>query len=187
MNKMNLCYWLAALGMLSACSSNQLDETSSERQLIPIDEIYVPSFHSHAMISDYTERLANELVKNLGKQTLDSPVAIVAFVNHDATLQTTNSLGRILSENLISEMNEFGIPVLDLHLLEGFISNGSDEFVFSRDPDEFFHGNELKYVLTGVLVENARGVVVNARIMEFSTKKVLSTASVLIPPYVLEQ
>jgi len=201
--------WGCAVAVLSACSSlsdigslfeykDDKPKEQHEKQAVreiepqpflyePVEEIVGPGFHTHVMLSDYTERLANDLYKNLRQQKLDSPLAILSFVNFDKTLQKTTSLGRILSENLISEMSLFGLDVIDLHLMYGFVADESGEFVFSRDPSEFYHSSDLRYVLSGVLIENERGVIVNARIMEFETQRVLSTASVLIPPYVLAQ
>lgn len=183
---------LASVFFISACSSTWLEgepeiPPKKVEQVMVEEPMLAPSFHTHVMLSDYTERLASDLVRNLGNKKLESPIVITAFANYDATLQTTNSLGRILSENLIKDMQVFDIPVIDLHLMYGFMVNDEGEFVFSRNPDDYYHEGDLTYVLSGVLIENERGVIVNARIMNFENQRVLSSASVLIPPYVLAQ
>ena len=153
-----LC-WVSTLSLLSACSSlsdigslfefeDDKPQEQHEQQATraiepqpflyePIEEIVGPGFHTHVMLSDYTERLANDLYRNLRNEKLESPLAILSFVNFDRTLQKTNSLGRILSENLIAEMSLFGLDVIDLHLMYGFVADESGEFVFSRYPSEF--------------------------------------------------
>lgn len=191
MNIVSFLLVLSIISVLSACSAGLIegepDVAPQEVGQVMLDPVVTPNFHTHVMVSDYSERLAADLVKNLKGNMLDAPLVITAFVQYDATLQNTNSLGRILSENLVNQMNEFNVQVIDLHLMYGFMVNEEGEFVFSRDPDEYYHEGALKYVLSGVLIENERGVVVNARIMDFENQRVLSSASVLIPPYVLAQ
>lgn len=191
MNNVIKGFSIASLLSLMACSAGLLEGTPEvppqEVEQVMIEPILTPSFHTHVMVSDYTERLANDLVRNLRDKELDEPLVITAFAKYDASLQTTNSLGRILSEHLVQDMQQLDMPVIDLHLMYGFMVNEEGEFVFSRDPDEFYHEGELKYVLSGVLIENERGVIVNARIMNFDNQRVLSSASVIIPPYVLAQ
>lgn len=191
MKKLPLIFSLCSLTFIHACSTSLLEGTPEvppqEIAQVMFEPVTTPSFHTHVMVSDYSERLAAELMKRLNVDDLDSPLVITAFVEYDATLQKTNSLGRILSEHLVNEMNQLNVPVIDLHLMHGFMVNEEGEFVFSRNPDDYYHEGALKYVLSGVLIENERGVIVNARIMNFENQRVLSSASVLIPPYVLAQ
>lgn len=191
MNKSHLIYSISALAFINACSSSLLegepDVPAQDIEQVMFEPVVTPGFHTHVMVSDYTERLAADLLRNLKIAHLDEPLVITAFVEYDASLQKTNSLGRILSEHLVNEMSQLDVPVIDLHLMHGFMVNEEGEFVFSRNPDDYYHEGALKYVLSGVLIENERGVIVNARIMNFENQRVLSSASVLIPPYVLAQ
>lgn len=191
MNKIPLIFSFSSLAFLHACSTSLLEgkpEVPPQQvSQVMFEPVATPSFHTHVMVSDYSERLAADLMKRLNVEDLESPIVITPFVEYDASLQNTNSLGRILSEHLVNEMNQLNVPVIDLHLMHGFMVNEEGEFVFSRNPDDFYHEGVLKYVLSGVLIENERGVIVNARIMNFENQQVLSSASVLIPPYVLAQ
>lgn len=187
----NILLICTSIILLNGCSSSLLEGTPEvppqEISQVMFEPVVMPSFHTHVMVSDYSERLANDLFKNLHVKRLESPIVIAPFVEYDASLQKTNSLGRILSEHLVNDMNQLNVPVIDLHLMHGFMVNKEGEFVFSRNPDDFYHEGELKYVLSGVLIENERGVIVNARIMNFENQRVLSSASILIPLYVLAQ
>ncbi|GHF00280.1 FlgO family outer membrane protein [Thalassotalea profundi] len=188
MKKITLvCVILIATTMFACSNINVSSEVNLPSQPLQNKQeiLQVPTaFHSHIRVSDYAERLATDLVKGLANYQINSPIAIISFVEYDDTLRKTNTLGRMLSESLITEMGAFHLPIIDLHLLYGFYSDDKDEFVFSRDPNEFYHDDELNYVLSGVMIQSERGIIVNARIMEFSSQRVLSTASVLIPPYV---
>lgn len=191
MNSKSLVFSTLSIAFINGCSTSLLEgEPAVAPQQISqvmFEPVVTPGFHTHVMVSDYSERLAHDLLKYLNVDDLESPLVVTPFVEYDATLQKTNSLGRIISEHMVNEMNQLAVPVIDLHLMHGFMVNEEGEFVFSRNPDDFYHEGALKYVLTGVLIENERGVIVNARIMNFENQRVLASASVLIPPYVLAQ
>lgn len=182
---------LATIGLLSvilaACSSIKKDEeVEPVENLISLtleDEIY--SFHTHQKVSDYTDRLAHDLFRNMRNKKLSQPMLVTSFVNLDDTLQQTSKLGNLVSESLIGNMQEYDIPVMDIHLMGQVDITPAGDFVFSRDNNALSH-DEITYVLTGVIVENERGFTINARIIEFRTKRVISTASTFIPSFVIE-
>lgn len=180
-----------ACGLIGACSLIDMPEEEPDEEpqieLVELhlhDEIY--SFHTHQQVDDYTDRLANDLIRNLRHKKITQPMVVTTFVRFDDTLKSSSKLGNLVSESLIGNMQSYDIPIVDIHLMGGIDITATGEYVFSRNSDDILYGNEIIYVLSGVLIENERGFTVNARIMELRSKSVISTASTFIPNFVTD-
>jgi TolB-like protein len=146
----------------------------------------IQPFHTHKRVNNYTERLAYDLVRNLKGNTFDSPVAVSSFVNFSANTDSPSNLGVIISENILGQLQNHNIPVLDIHLMDGLVITDKGSFVFDRNMQNYLNSAPIKYVLAGYMIENSHGYTVNARIIQFDNKQVMSSASTLIPHYVAE-
>lgn len=137
-------------------------------------------------LSEYTEQMAADLQKDVLNHDVDQPIAVASFVNLDDSLQNTDTLGIQLAESFINDLQQIGLPVMD-HKLTGQLNvNDRGDFVFSRDSSQL--NNELKigYVLTGTMKKNNRGLVVNARIINFKTNAVIASSSKFLPNLLIE-
>lgn len=193
-NALILTYFLL---LMTACSSvfhilrNDLNELDKEETItehfiqIPLED-EVSSFHTHKNVDDYTDQLAHALAKKIRTVNFDKPIVVASFVYFDETLNKTDKTGNLISESLLSQLQEYGIPVMDIHLMGGIEITKRGDFVFSRDVNEVIYTDSLSYILSGMLIKNERGIQVNARILEISTKKVISTATTFIPYFVIE-
>lgn len=182
--------------ILSGCSSNgtaynigtpsdeHVDEDIKEHSSHHSAEHSAFYFHTHQMVGDFTERLAHQLIQTKNNEWRGD-IAVVSFVGFDDTLQKTNALGNLISENLIGNMQVYNAPVLDIHMRGKLKINRNGDYVFSRDGKEINFNKNIKYVLGGVMIKVERGVKVNARIIELHTQKVISTGSVLIPNFLI--
>jgi TolB-like protein len=195
--------FLLSVVLLSACSFNdeQVNEGSvsmteeqqtlvqQEQQPQVFEVVEAPQqrkFHSHQKISDFSDRLAHHLMKNINITQWQSAIVIASFVKFDDQLKESNPLGNLISENLLGQIQQYGVPVVDLHMKGWMEVTPTGDYVFSRDADEIMVGEMAKYVLAGVMIPNERGVMINARIVEFANQRIISTASVLIPHYLAE-
>jgi TolB-like protein len=159
----------AELGMIDINVSDELD-----------------TFHTHKRISNYTSKLAFELLKNLRGTVLDTPIAVSSFVDFDSGAQNSSKLGVLISENLLSQLQNQSIPVVDVHLMDALQINKKGNFAFNRDMDGYFDSESVKYVLAGYMTQHIHGVAINARIIQFDTKQIVSSATTLIPHYVAD-
>jgi TolB-like protein len=183
---------LASLTITSGCSS--FDDKEKQNEIFRIEEkiIQVPiedeiySFHTHKKIDDYTDKLAHDLMIKLKNRVIDTPVVITSFVYFDDTLQRTDKVGNLISESMIGQIQDYGLPVMDLHLMGGINITNRGSFAFSRDVSEILYAESIEYVLSGVMIKNERGIQVNARIIEVKSKKVISNATNFIPFFVIE-
>lgn len=177
----------------SSLNENQPMELSSQPNesqpiILPPEESreLVLNFHTHQMVSDFTERLAHDLMQDRKHTKWQGPIAVASFVNFDDTLQEANALGNLISENLLVEIQGYDVPVLDIHMKGWLNINPTGDYIFSRDGGEIVFNDNIKYVLSGVMIRVERGVKVNARIVELHSQKVMSTGSVLIPNFLID-
>ncbi len=181
---------LSALGILSfavaACSTvpDEPEPTETMVGLTLEDEVY--SFHTHQKVNDYTDRLAHDLFRNMRNTELNQPMVVTSFVHLNDTLKKTSKLGNLVSESLIGNMQVYDIQIMDIHLMGGVELTPTGDFAFSRNIDDILYAGDIAYVLSGVIVESERGYTINARIMEMKSKKILSTASIFIPLFVID-
>ncbi|WJG08299.1 FlgO family outer membrane protein [Aliiglaciecola sp. LCG003] len=147
--------------------------------------LYKPAY-SHKSLIDYAEQLTMELVKNGRYLTTHSRVGVASFVNLDAGLKQTSALGNQLSELMISEVQSFGVPVVDFKTTDNITVGPSGDMVFSREAAKLADNLTVDYVLSGTLIQNEKGVRVNARIIAMDSKLVVSSASIMIPHFVVQ-
>lgn len=138
------------------------------------------------LLSEYVEQMAMELETKLSHR-ITTPVAVTSFVTLDSTLKNTTLLGNQISEYFINELKGVGIPVSD-YKVTGFIQvTPSGDLAMSRKLQDLKSDLNIGYVLTGTLVENELGIVINARIVSLESNKVIVTATKLIPNIIINK
>lgn len=173
-------------------------QTQDEGELIQIsddEQVYIlePPIqryrprYTYKGIEDYAAQLAMSLVKNGNGLDTRAMIGVSSFVRLDESLQNTTVLGNQLAEFSISEIQQFGLNVIDYKLMPAIHVKKNGDLAFSRDVTQLSEQNHLNHVMSGTLIEKRNGVFVNARIIEVATNRVISTASVLIPKFVIEQ
>lgn len=109
----------------------------------------------------------------------DKKVAITSFVNLD-NLNSTNTLGRVLGESMINELHVRDFDIIDYRGQDAISLNKRGEFHLTRDVSKVRPMIENSYVLVGTFSSfDYNSVILNARIMDFSTGDILSTARVV--------
>jgi TolB-like protein len=196
--------------VLSACSSLQLlkginAQNSTNERLCANDDgtfytcqdmliqnkvvEYHPSLFSTDLhfnrLSEYTEQMAADLQNDLRGIQIDQPVVVASFVHLDSSLQTTDTLGIQLAESFINDLQQIGLSVSDHKLMGVLDVNERGDFAFSRDMGQFYNKVNIGYVLTGTMIKNSKGLVVNARLINFATNKVVASTSKFLPNIVI--
>lgn len=106
------------------------------------------------------------------------PVGVTTFVNID-DLYTSSTFGRMVSEQLMSELAMKGFDVVELRHSDALqFLNSSGEFALSRDVRAVRPQRQLAAVVVGTYVVSPDRVYVNARLVQPSTSLILSAASV---------
>jgi TolB-like protein len=193
---------LAALScsglMLTSCGFNDIENyiagsndtiltNNTELGIIDIhisDEL--EAFHTHKRIGNYTSKLAYDLLKNLRGTVLDTPIAVSSFVEFNSNSNNSSKLAMLISENLLGQLQNQHIPVVDIRLMDELQINNKGIFAFNRDMEGYFYSESVKYVLAGYLTQHNHGLIINARIIQFDNKQVVSSATTLVPHYVAD-
>lgn len=112
------------------------------------------------------------------KGSAPGPIGVTTFVNVD-DLYTSSTFGRMVGEQLMSELAMKGFDVIELRHTDvlQFLDRGG-EFALSRDAGMVRPERNLAGVVVGTYVSSPERVYVNARLIDPSTSVVLSAGSV---------
>ena len=141
---------------------------------------------------DLPRHAINDVVKGLAYQMLASssfvnaktPVAVASFVDLK-DLEKTNWLGNQLAESFVHELQRHGLVVIDYKTTGHIRVTKEGDYVFSRDWQELPERQIIDYVVSGTMVEQENGILVNARMIGIQSKVVVATAQSFIPAWVL--
>jgi TolB-like protein len=61
------------------------------------------------------------------------------------------------------------------------------DFVFTRDSFELAKNLEMDHMLSGTMIDKPKGVQINARIIAVGNKRVVASASILIPHFITQR
>lgn len=128
----------------------------------------------------FVEGLANQLMDSNQYLTASTPLAVTSFVElQDMT--ATNWLGNVVSENFMYQMQQRGFTVVD-YKSTGVIKVTRDgDFSISRNWQELAAQQPVDYVLTGTMLRQSGGVLINARIIGMRSNVVIATAQGFLP------
>jgi TolB-like protein len=127
-------------------------------------------------------QLSHQLIDNVSENWLDESVLIVTtFVNLN-DLYETSALGRLMSEQLIGELQRAGAEIIDARIATSLqISKGFGEYALSRDMSQLSYIHGAQTVVVGTYSVAAEEIVVNARLLQQEDGSVLSSASIVFP------
>jgi TolB-like protein len=100
-------------------------------------------------------------------------------------LESTNWLGNQLSESFVHEMQRHGLVVIDFKTTGHIRVTEDGDYVFSRDWKELPERQIIDYVVTGTMMQQEAGVLVNARMIGMQSRVVVATAQSFIPAWVV--
>ena len=190
--------WLSAVALLAGCQSHDTvqrdvvtpvpsaQQTVANRQhgwAVPYQ--YVTRLHSNKQLNDYVAQMAMQLVETFHYFPTESRVAVASFVDLDSELNRTNIIGNQLAEAFIHQLQQFGVSVVDFKTTRDIQVTANGDFVFSRNHSQLDALQQIDYVLSGTMVFGPRGIMVNARVINFRTKVVAASSQQLIPHFVI--
>jgi TolB-like protein len=147
--------------------------------------LFRPSF-SHKSLEDYAGQLSMQLLRNSAGMKKDDLIGVASFVRLDRSLQQTNILGNQLAEYFISEIQQFGLAVVDFKMTKAVNVTSRGDFAFSRDSLELAEDLKMDHMLSGTMIDKPQGVQINARIIAVANNRVVASASVLIPHFIVQ-
>lgn len=158
-----------------------LDELSDKDSPIPVDATPERLLYT---INDYVRNLSQDLVANMENMTPQTPMGVTHFAWLDSDLNHSNIMALQMAESFKHEFHQYRIPVVDFKST-GFIRVTSQgDFYLSRDHEDLNIDVPMDYILTGTFARHHGGVLINARIIDVSTKHIVASAQSLIPEHI---
>ncbi|MFQ3209588.1 MAG: TolB-like protein [Colwellia sp.] len=176
--------WIIPL-ILPALLSCEATNNDGFYQSTHIEKGEIDSFElpRHA-INDVVKGLAYQMLASSSFVNAKTPVAVASFVDLK-NLESTNWLGNQLAESFVHELQRHGLVVIDYKTTGHIRVTKTGDFVFSRDWQELPERQIIDYVVSGTMVEQQDGILVNARMIGIQSKVVVATAQSFIPSWVL--
>lgn len=177
--------WLIPLIIPTLLSCSSLVEEDNFYKLMQVEKGEIDSFNlpKHA-INDVVKGLAYQMLESSAFVNAKTPVAVASFVNIK-DLETTNWLGNQIAENFVHELQRHGLVVIDFKTTGHIRVTKDGDYVFSRDWKELPERQIIDYVVTGTMMEQENGILVNARMIGIQSRVVVATAQSFIPTWAL--
>lgn len=125
-------------------------------------------------LEDTITSLAIQLLQNK-KINTDKPFIVTSFVRLD-NLKKTTEFGRILSESMLNELSIRGFNVTEFRGQMTISVNEHGEYFMSRNPAKLKNAIQNTYVLVGTYSRQYKRIMVNARVIDNISGKVISSA-----------
>lgn len=139
-----------------------------------------------AVLRAEIQGLADELFRNLANADAETgapgkSILVCTFVDLKK-LTRTSSLGRYVAEQLMSEMQQRQYEVVEIRKSQAvMLQEKRGEFGLSRNPAEVSQTVAAGAMLTGTYIPNKDSIVINARIIDNRSARLLSSATAIIP------
>lgn len=118
--------------------------------------------------------LATQIMTNKKLDTT-KPVLITSFVRLDQ-FKTTSEFGRVVGESLIDELSNRGFNIIEFRGQMAVSINDKGEYFLSRKPHEIKNEVPSTYIVVGTYSRQNGKVILNARVIDNITGKVISSA-----------
>lgn len=134
----------------------------------------------------HTHQLANELFAGM-RFNRNARYAVVGFVPVDTMMFNPEHqhplmlLGHQLEQGMMTEASRIGIVTQEFKLSNDIMINEVSDRVLTRDVDKLSGVEAVDFYITGTLVYQQEGAVVNARIINARSKEVVSAATRFFP------
>ena len=173
------------LTMLAALSALLLGGCASENSATVLQEenMAVPALGN---MEYHTYVLANELFANL-RPSRQAKYAVVGFVPADSMEYNPNNqdplmmLSHQLEEGLITEATKRGYTTQEFKLTDEIIMGERADRVLTRDVDLLPGIERVDFYITGTVIRQQSGAMVNARVINARTKDVVAAATRFFP------
>ncbi|RXJ72986.1 hypothetical protein CS022_12420 [Veronia nyctiphanis] len=131
-------------------------------------------------IDYFLDGVAEELLQTNNYLTAKTPMAVVSFVDVE-NMTETNWLGNSVTEGMIYQMQRRGFTVIDFKTTGAIKVTPDGDFTISRNWRDLNPSQQIDYVLTGTMLRQGGGVLVNARIVGMRSRVVVATAQGFLP------
>ena len=154
--------------------SKEYDKVQSTKQHLEVAAQMQKDVTTQETLESTIASLAAQMVENK-KMDTNKPVLITSFVRLDEFKQTSE-FGRIVSESLINELSNRGFEITEFRGQMAVSVNDEGEYFISRKPHEIKNQALSTYIVVGTYSRQNGRVILNARVIDNITGKIISSA-----------
>ncbi len=165
---------------ITGCTSNneviskEYDKVQTTKQHLEIAADMQKNVTTQNTLESTIASLAAQMLENKKLDT-NKPVLITSFVRLDEFKKTTE-FGRVVSESLINELSNKGFEIIEFRGQMAVSINDEGEYFISRKPHELKSKIPDTYVVVGTYSRQAGKVMLNARVIDNITGKIITSA-----------
>lgn len=169
---------LVSLLLLTGCASEPVMQDVAQADALPVPPLGNVEYHTYV--------LANELFANL-RPARQARYAVTGFVPADSMRFNRHHqhplmmLGHQLEQGMITEATKRGYTTQEFKLTNDIIMSEDSDRVLSRDIEQLSDIERVDYYITGTLVMQQAGAVVNARVINARNKDIVAAATRFFP------
>ncbi|MDY0180026.1 FlgO family outer membrane protein [Aliarcobacter skirrowii] len=171
---------LAVISVFAGCSHKNQDTNSEyDRVKSMSDGMNIANFKQNKVVMQNTleatiASLATQMVTNRKVDTNKS-IIVTSFVQLDKFKQTSE-FGRVIGESMIDELSNKGFSVTEFRGQLAVSVNDKGEYFLSRERKSLKSEIPSNYVVVGTYSRQLGKIILNARIIDNITGKVISSA-----------
>lgn len=175
-----VCLTVFNMVLLMGCAVSKVEKPLDDH--VPIGDI---ELYTHAL----AQNLFDQLVPNQHVRFAVATFVPVTQLAFDANQQhPLMLLGHQLEQGMMTEVVKHGFIPQDFKATNDIIIGKDAERIFSRDVEQLYlHHHSIDYYLSGTLVEQQGGYIVNARVIDVKSKDVVAAATQFFPSDLLWQ
>jgi TolB-like protein len=162
--------------IISGCTGAAKNQThiADEPLVVQQSRTTAGSFNSQMIF------MADQIERNLDRKSPQDAFIVTSFSNlHN--LSETSALGRLISENLIHELQVRKWRIFEVRLTKDVIINETGEFSLSRDIMKIKELYKVAGIVVGTYSITGGHVFVNARVIDINSGIVVSSAQIHMP------
>jgi TolB-like protein len=171
--------WLIAISMMTLLTSCAYAPIYNGKEPYSGSQFMLMDSPRHTM-DFFIESMTEDLMVSNVAVSSRTPIAITSFVDLQ-NLDATNWLGNSVSEGFIHQFQRRGFKVVDFKTTGSIQVTQQGDFALSRDWQELAQEQQVQYVLTGTMLRQEGGVLVNARVVGMQSRVVVATAQGFLP------
>lgn len=128
----------------------------------------------------FLDGITDDLLKNQKGLASNASLVIASFVDIE-NIEHTNWLGNSLTEGMIYQMQRRGFSVVDFKSTGAIRVTQTGDFTLSRDWKELPTEQVSDHVVTGTMLRQTGGVLINVRVISLASRVVVASAQGFLP------
>ncbi|WP_344965057.1 FlgO family outer membrane protein [Oceanisphaera sediminis] len=135
-------------------------------------------------LQQHMSALAYHLVSSAHHLDSQSGIAVSGFVDQQ-DYHSQDDFGRLLSETMMFQLNQYGLRVVDFKALPFIRITPQGDVSTSRDYRQLSSRIGARYLLHGTVSETTGGRLINARLVSMGDNSLVASAQQFIPEYLV--